>query len=232
MLGRNPTRPQELTDGQALWVQSVFYTLQGEGPLAGQPAVFVRLAGCNLKCFWCDTDFESSQWRPSLPELFTAIVNELKADCKLVVITGGEPFRQNVVPLVGQLLDFGLTVQIETNGTLWLELPEHPRLHIVCSPKSSFIHEQLLPRIHTFKYVVKDGETDPLDGLPITSTQISQGSPYCRIARPPSGSDVYVMPLDEGELSQNERNRRACVDIALSFGYKLSLQLHKILEID
>ena len=60
MFGGNVARKQVLDDGQQLWVQEVFYTLQGEGPWTGHPSIFVRLAGCNLKCFWCDTDFESS----------------------------------------------------------------------------------------------------------------------------------------------------------------------------
>ena len=66
MFGTNPSRKQVLDDGQELWVQEVFYTLQGEGPFSGQPALFIRLAGCNLRCFWCDTEFESSTWRPGL----------------------------------------------------------------------------------------------------------------------------------------------------------------------
>lgn len=155
MLGKNPVRAQELTEGQSLWIQSVFYTLQGEGPFIGKPALFIRLAGCNLKCYWCDTDFESSQWQPTLAELMDRVAKEKPDHCKFIVITGGEPFRQNIAPLVEQLLQYGMTVQIETNGTLWVDLPEHQNLHIVCSPKSSYIHEKLLPRITTFKYVLE-----------------------------------------------------------------------------
>src|SRR5580658_3582582 len=103
-----PIRQQELTDGQSLWVQEVFYTLQGEGPFSGVPAVFVRLAGCNLACFWCDTDFESSTWRPTFDELLANIEEKRPAICNLIVITGGEPFRQNIRPLVCHLLDSGL----------------------------------------------------------------------------------------------------------------------------
>jgi 7-carboxy-7-deazaguanine synthase len=230
MLGKNPIRPQSLNDGQSLWIQSVFYSLQGEGPFIGKPALFVRLAGCNLKCFWCDTDFESSDWQPSLDELYARITEEKPAHCKLVVITGGEPFRQNIAPLVKLLLKDGLSVQIETNGTLWVDLPEHPNLHIVCSPKTSFIHDKLLPRITTYKYVIGSDGVDPDDGLPNQSTQVAQNT--ARIARPPAGSDIYVMPLDAGNAAQNEENRRVCVDVAMRFGYRLTLQSHKLLNIE
>ncbi|HEY9733532.1 MAG TPA: 7-carboxy-7-deazaguanine synthase QueE [Drouetiella sp.] len=230
MLGKNPVRPQELSDGQILWVQSVFYTLQGEGPFIGTPALFIRLAGCNLKCFFCDTDFESSQWRPTLTELIERVNQEKPEHCKLVVITGGEPFRQNIAPLVEQLLLIGMTVQIETNGTLWVELPEHQNLHIVCSPKTSYLHEKMLPRITTFKYVLDSNSVDPDDGLPNASTQ--KADSLTKVARPPQGSDVFVMPLDSGESRKNEENRRACVDVAMRFGYRLTLQSHKLLNIE
>lgn len=230
MLGKNPVRPQLIEDGQSLWIQSVFYTLQGEGPFIGTPALFVRLAGCNLKCFWCDTDFESSKWQPDLDELLERIESMRPEHCQLVVITGGEPFRQNLAPLVERLLQKELTVQIETNGTLWVDLPDHPKLYIVCSPKTNFIHEKLRPRITSYKYVLGSGNTDPNDGLPLLSTQIEDVP--AKIARPDRGSDVYVMPIDTGDDLKNGANRRACVETAMRFGYKLTLQTHKFLNID
>lgn len=171
MFGDNPARPQELGDGLSLWVQEVFYTLQGEGPFTGHPAVFVRVAGCNLSCFWCDTEFESSTWRPSLDELLEKIASERPAFCDLIVITGGEPFRQNIAPLVHSLLKQNLRVQIETNGTLWVDLPKSDRLHIVCSPKTTRLNEDLVGRIGSYKYIIAAGQTDAVDGLPAASTQ-------------------------------------------------------------
>jgi 7-carboxy-7-deazaguanine synthase len=56
--GKNPVRKQELTEDGSLDVVDIFPTIQGEGPNAGRPAVFVRLWGCNLTCSFCDTDFE------------------------------------------------------------------------------------------------------------------------------------------------------------------------------
>jgi organic radical activating enzyme len=229
MRGANPIRAQEKGDGQTLWVQEVFYTLQGEGPFTGQPAVFVRLAGCNLKCFFCDTDFESSDWRPSLTELLEQIEAVRSPVCNLVVITGGEPFRQNILPLVQSLLQSGLRVQIETNGTLWIDLPVSKNLHIVCSPKTTHLHPRLQARINSYKYVIAEGGVDPDDGLPSGCTQTPTADAY--IARPLPGASVYVMPMDSFDPAQNQRNLEACLDSATRFGYTLTLQTHKLLGI-
>lgn len=229
MLGRNPARRQELVPDGSLWVQEVFYSLQGEGPFIGTPAVFVRLAGCNLKCFWCDTDFESSTWQPSLMQLMAVIADKKPEVCNLVVITGGEPFRQNIVPLVKTLLESGLRVQIETNGTLWLDLPEHPQLSIVCSPKTPTLNENIQKRASVYKYVVAHSQTDVADGLPSMSTQ-QPGCPS-QIARPPLGSQIFIMPLDSFDDNDNRRNLDECIQISKRYGYTLTLQMQKLLGI-
>jgi 7-carboxy-7-deazaguanine synthase len=222
--GKNPVRQQELTDGSQLWVQEVFYTLQGEGPYAGFPSVFVRLAGCNLRCFWCDTDFESSTWNPSLLELLQKVEEVRPESCRLVVLTGGEPFRQNVVPFIEACLELGLEIQVETNGTLWLDIPDDPRLNVVCSPKTPKLHRMMVPRINAMKYVIKAGQQSADDGLPTVSTQSeSTAAEICR----PSGHPVYLMPQDEGDPVANAANLQACVETCLKFGYRLTVQGHK-----
>lgn len=233
MRGENPLRPQDLTDGQRLWVQEVFYTLQGEGPFAGQPAVFVRLAGCNLSCFWCDTEFESSTWRPDLTELIAAVEKVRPPFCQLIVLTGGEPFRQNIAPLLEKMLSLSdqLVVQIETNGTLYVELPESKRIHIVCSPKTATLNQRLLPKINSYKYLIAAGQYDSADGLPIESTQ--RAGEITRIARPPADFQdpslgIFVMPIDAGCADASSANTQAAVKVALDFGYRLTLQTHKI----
>lgn len=111
-----PREKQHLASPDLLDVIDVWNTIQGEGPFAGCPATFVRLAGCNLKCTLCDTDYTSKRRVMSLLELVTWIRTLCASD--LVVITGGEPFRQNVNKLVEVLLGYGYKVQVETNGTL------------------------------------------------------------------------------------------------------------------
>lgn len=225
MKGANPARPQDQGNGRNLWVQEVFYTLQGEGPFAGHPAVFVRLAGCNLRCFWCDTDFESSDWVPTLEELQSEIARVRPPNCDLVVLTGGEPFRQNISPFVRSCLEKGLRVQIESNGTLWVDLPESEKLTIVCSPKTPKLHPKLAPRIQYMKYVIKAGEQDEQDGLPATSTQIEGKS--ARLVRPLPHQTVYLMPQDEQDSQRNQHNLKACIQTCLEHGYRLTVQGHK-----
>lgn len=248
MYGQNPVRKQELGNGGRLWVQEVFYTIQGEGPLAGTPAVFVRLAGCNLRCFWCDTDFESSAWKPPLPELLDKIWSEAMGDQEdrrttLIVLTGGEPLRQNIVPLIASLNQEGFRVQIETAGTLWLpglEMLFQTREGdfeagwntIVCSPKTAQLNEDLKPFIHYLKYIVRPKMAHPADGLPRESTQ-REGEASI-VARPSMLGDfepscVFVQPLDEGDEILTRNNVLYAKDIALQYGYRLSLQLHKTL---
>ncbi len=232
MLGANPIRKQEVApqfDGGELWVQEVFYTLQGEGPFSGHPAVFVRLSGCNLPCYFCDTDFESSTWRPSLNELMSKVQAALGKSCKLVVLTGGEPFRQNIQVLVKALLALDLTVQIETNGTLYVDLPWCENLHVVCSPKTAALNNDLVPHISAYKYVIKAGEVEEEDGLPGGSTRTSGRPDF--IARPEGEAPVYVMPLDEQDENRNAANQAACIESALKFGYRLTLQTHKIIGV-
>jgi organic radical activating enzyme len=227
MYGSNPARRQILDDGQCLWVQEIFYTLQGEGPFAGEPSVFVRLAGCNLKCYWCDTDFESSNWRPSLEDILSRIEAIRPAFADLVVITGGEPFRQNIAPLIARLRERNLRVQLETAGTLWVELPDNdPGITIVCSPKTKSLNRRIVPRICAYKYVIGADNIDPEDGLPCMSTQMRGHA--SRLFRPPPGATIFVMPRDDGDAEASAQNRDACVKVALTFGYKLCLQLHKL----
>ncbi|MEM9101890.1 MAG: 7-carboxy-7-deazaguanine synthase QueE [Pseudomonadota bacterium] len=231
MFGQNPIRKQVVDNGEKLWVQEVFPTLQGEGPFVGWPSVFVRLAGCNLRCYFCDTEFESSQWHPTLDELLENIEQHLQSlpHCRLIVLTGGEPFRQNITPLVNRLLASNKLVQIETAGTLGLDhFPyTHNNLHIVCSPKTPQV-DVSMRYANAWKYVI-NGDIDLTDGLPLNSTQIA--GKKSRIARPTNDAPVYVMPCDEKNAQKNAAHQKSATDIAMRYGYRLCLQLHKIVDI-
>jgi 7-carboxy-7-deazaguanine synthase len=109
---KSTSHPEGLLD-----VHSIFYTIQGEGPFSGFPAVFIRLAGCNLQCPHCDTEYTQGR-RLAYPEVVAEYVSTLSQPRGLVVITGGEPFRQNLTKLLQCLSDYRLLVQIESNGTL------------------------------------------------------------------------------------------------------------------
>jgi 7-carboxy-7-deazaguanine synthase len=101
-------------------IAEIFYSIQGEGTLAGVPSVFVRVSGCNLRCSWCDTPYTS--WNPEGDEMSNdAIVADVaKYPARHVVITGGEPMLFGpVVELSRQLKDRGLHITIETAGTVY-----------------------------------------------------------------------------------------------------------------
>ncbi len=105
--------------GPTLRICEIFKSLQGETSYAGLPCGFVRTAGCNLDCSYCDTQYARADEGPILP--VDEVARRLLAyGTRLACITGGEPLLQadGVVALAERLLDAGLTVLLETNGTL------------------------------------------------------------------------------------------------------------------
>jgi len=118
-----------------LGVAEIFYSLQGEGTWTGTPAVFVRLAGCNLNCRFCDTDYSLRFFAPI--EAIVAKVRELGGACPMVVLTGGEPLAQTESSaLIDALRADGRRVHVESNGTIpvalagdvWLTVSPKERL--------------------------------------------------------------------------------------------------------
>ena len=96
-------------------INEIFYSLQGEGYWAGTPMIFVRFSGCNLKCGFCDTDFESF-----ITMTESEIMEKVKAlslSCKKVCLTGGEPSLHIDSELINAFHSSGYEVHIETNGT-------------------------------------------------------------------------------------------------------------------
>lgn len=236
MLNQQHPLKQNLSSGNSLAVNSIFYTIQGEGPFAGAPSVFVRLAGCNLQCPSCDTEYTKSS------NMAVATIHADIIDVKwphwpkkpLIVITGGEPFRQDIRKLVETFLDSGWQVQIETNGTLHVDLGwsfAHNNLTIVCSPKAGKINRHLMRHIKALKYVLHADSINPADGLPILALDHT-ASP--QVARP--GDDyaglIYVQPIDVQDENENKRHLGAAVASSLKFGYRLCLQVHKLIGVE
>jgi 7-carboxy-7-deazaguanine synthase len=96
----------------------IYKSLQGESSYSGMPCVFVRLAGCNLRCVWCDSEYTFKGGSRMTQEQVEAEVQRLSPGKGLVEITGGEPMLQEreVVPLMDSLLGSGYTVLLETSG--------------------------------------------------------------------------------------------------------------------
>lgn len=253
MRGANPIRPPEAGDGSVLYVKHIFPTLQGEGPYAGWPAVFIRLGGCNLACGFCDTDFEGFEaW--GVEEILNAVIpakaahfalphreragvgalaSETLPTCPhpnpppmgggntIAVITGGEPFRQPIGPLCEALVAAGFRVQIETNGTLYRSLP--PEVEIVCSPKNTGagyapLRPDLLERLTALKFLISAH-----DAAYVKVAEVGQSA----YAIP-----VYVQPMDEYDDAMNQENLALATRLALEHGYRLSLQMHKIIGVE
>ena len=114
-------------------IVEIFFSVQGEGFHAGIPHVFVRFGNCNLRCEWCDTDFLTYEERS-----LESIVNEvLSYGCDRVIFTGGDPALQDLSTIGSSLKKEGITLSIETNGTIEVD----PIIDWICvSPK-----DQLYP---------------------------------------------------------------------------------------
>ena len=95
-------------------VNEIFYSLQGEGARTGEPSVFVRLAGCDLTCGFCDTEFESNKTL-NLKELKLQILQH--DPCKWIVFTGGEPVLQLHFEVLEYFKDSGYLIARASNGT-------------------------------------------------------------------------------------------------------------------
>ena len=100
----------------------LYKSVQGESSFAGLPCIFVRLAGCNLRCSWCDSEYTFGGGKPFTEDEIVAQIEAL-APCRLVEFTGGEPMLQarELIPLMRRLLDSGYTLMIETSGERPLE---------------------------------------------------------------------------------------------------------------
>ena len=225
MFGDNPKRTIIKGDGKSLFVQKIFKTIQGEGPNVGLPAIFIRLGGCNLACSFCDTEFEDFQ-ENELDDIVDCTVS-LSKNAKhyrktlLVVISGGEPMRQPIELLCQELIARGFHVQIETNGTIMRNLPKE--VEIICSPKVingkyHQIRPDLLARIQALKFIVSENVMG-YNAVP------ELGQSDFNIA-------VFVQPMDQYEPTINATNTALALKIVAEYGYRLSLQTHKIVGIE
>lgn len=119
-------------------VVELFDSIEGEGKRSGQPATFVRFAGCNLRCTYCDTTY--ALFNEKEPCVFTLmsmqeILEKINPSYKRATLTGGEPLiNAHITELINQMTDIGIEVNIETNGAVDLNkvLPE------LTSPKKVF----------------------------------------------------------------------------------------------
>ncbi len=240
-------------DPDKLQWHSIFSTIQGEGYFTGQRATFIRLSNCNLSCHFCDAFFDTVNTE-EIDTIVDRILQEEKPhDSKnLVVITGGEPFRQKgITKLVQKLIQTGREVQIETNGTLYQ--PVEDAAYIVCSPKNptgvySKPNKYILSRDRSktfLKFVVSEDEDCYKDIPEYAKDFHNQGgivyvSPINTYLRKPSereengtNAKSKVSFYTEGLLDreQNRKNHNHAAMIVMRDGYRLSLQTHLYVEV-
>lgn len=219
----------------AFTVTEIFSSIQGEGLHAGYPAVFLRFQGCNLwadpdvpsvTCPWCDTpqlheghamDLQHIVYR--CMGLKQAIGEKRNNDDVGLVITGGEPMMQLTEELLWPLSEIFTWIDVETNGTIEPKFdPERYLDHVYMSVSPKTRKVRCEP--DWWKVLIPD----KLDLLGFCEDQYPD-------------APVYVQPVDlpdEGDDDDDEvyqQNVDLCVQLVKERGYRLSLQLHKILDL-
>ena len=235
MFGKNEIVGQKYFDnaGDKLFVTSIFYTLQGEGPYRGEPAVFVRLAKCNLACSFCDTYFDGGDWLTFdeidhrignvLREYFDGYVPEWAEQKIGLVVTGGEPMLQkNLGPFLERMEDHFAWTQIESNGTIVQNIPDSTTL--VVSPKClekngkpvKYLepNPKMLARANCLKFVMNADQESPYSSIP----EWAKGDRKVFI----SPMNVYNREPQKSKQIRSEKNsitleERSAVDEVISF---------------
>lgn len=213
-------------------ITEIFHSIQGEGRYAGTPSVFVRLTGCNLRCYFCDTP--ESSWKPvgEQRQWEDVLAQLLREDCKHVVVTGGEPFLQpEIVPLTQALHEVGRFITIETAGTVFR--PVHADLMSISPkransmPKSGYWsarHEQLRENANVLRRMIKEYPyqlkyvIDSPDDLDDVERHLSQ---HPEIA----SENVFLMPqaVTAKQLHEKSSWLHSSAD---QMGYQVSPRLH------
>jgi organic radical activating enzyme len=190
-------------------VNEIFESIQGEGVNMGRRCTFVRFAGCNMKCDFCDTQHES------FTEMSVEQIAE-RLDSKplgLVVLTGGEPLLQaDLEPLIRKLTSAGHEVALETNGTINAPWLSEYDVHVACSPKGETLLDHLF--ISELKYVITDG-FEKLENI---------SEFFCT----EFAGRIWLQPC-----SQNQESMNKCFELAMSDPrLRVGVQLHKVLGVE
>lgn len=241
----------------ALWAQesvlrvtSIFRTLQGEGPLAGRPSVFIRFAGCNFgektfACQFCDTNFKVEGAKQHTADELLEEVRKIAQPTDWLVLTGGEPTVQPVGPmadLIDQLLERGIVegVQFETNGSnssMFEQLSTYCiEPMIVVSPKAingnyaDFTGKNILDLAHCLKFVVDADPASPHHTVPQWAHVAPCAvyiSPITVYKRAPDTEVASIWDATLVDAQATQRNYEYAAAYVLNNpGFILSLQTH------
>ena len=194
-------------------IVEIFHSIQGEGYHTGRPSVFIRFGGCNLRCSWCDTDFDTWE-RMTMQDVISATV---AFDCKNIIYTGGEPALQQLGPLSESLRKHGCNLSIETNGTIALQ---QGIVDWICVSPKQQVEE---------KAVVKQMKGDELKVVYV-------GQPLGMYDELVPGFDhLFLQPCYDEARSIEENGRlfhSTCEVVKNEPSWRLSLQTHKWMGIE
>ena len=189
-----------------------FYTIQGEGYHQGRAAYFLRLAGCDVGCVWCDV---KESWEKNAHPLTSIeqMVNYVKSTpAELVVITGGEPFMYDLSPLIAALKDAGLSINIETSGAY--PVSGQPDWICISPKKFKAPVAENLPLAHELKVVIF--HKSDFDWAEKHAASVS---PSCKLYLQPEWEKADEMtPLIVEYVKQNPK-------------WGISLQTHKFINV-
>lgn len=217
---------------RTLEVIEIFESLQGEGPSVGQPALFLRLAGCNLGCQWCDTAYAWDWSRFDRKAVKRVPVSQLAAQVRdmpsrRLVVTGGEPLiQQQSVTALLEALEAERLVEVETNGTV---IPVESLLRRVdqwsVSPKLSHNGQPLEKRIRKDALrALRDTSRAWLKLVVRSEADLQEADDLVTEIGWPRHK-VQFMPLAHSRAEHQQR-APAIADAALARGYGFSPRLH------
>jgi len=207
------------------WISEIFQSIQGEGEVIGTPSNFIRLAGCHLRCIWCDTKY--SWFKHEGKEMtLDDILSQLNRNLPLTTITGGEPLLQNIIPLVTAIkLQLKQKVLIETSGTI---RPPKKLVELVdifsVSPKLSnagykFNYNFIDDKWPTYyKFVIVNPEKDLKE--------------VAEFVRRNNINPEKVILQPDGRVNNYEESLRRLVDAVMEFGlpFRVLPQLHRLIR--
>ncbi len=199
-------------ESMLLPVMEHFYTLQGEGFHQGKAAYFIRLAGCDVGCVWCDVKESWDAEKHPKSEVGSLKSEVRKTPAEIVVITGGEPLMYNLDELTNELRSAGFRTHIETSGAY----PLSGSWDWICLSPKKFKAPlpEILPRANELKVIIFN--KSDLDWAEKYAALVS---PNCKLYLQPEWDKASQMtPLIIDYIKANPK-------------WELSLQIHKYINV-